>query len=91
MAARRISLLLSRSLSLRPGSASVFLSPGRNSSLGRITQRFSSCRINRGTNHPTCSNQSHPASNQWPICGFSIWKNISNLGPSNRRSDCSCC
>uniref|UniRef100_A0A5B6ZUI9 Aldehyde dehydrogenase domain-containing protein n=1 Tax=Davidia involucrata TaxID=16924 RepID=A0A5B6ZUI9_DAVIN len=45
MAARRISSLLSRSLSLPSGSASLLLSLGRNSSLVRNTQRFSTAAV----------------------------------------------
>uniref|UniRef100_A0A5B6ZSC3 Aldehyde dehydrogenase domain-containing protein n=1 Tax=Davidia involucrata TaxID=16924 RepID=A0A5B6ZSC3_DAVIN len=45
MAARRISSLLSRSPSLPPGSASLFLSLGRNSGLGRSAQRFSTAAV----------------------------------------------
>ncbi|KAI8018831.1 hypothetical protein LOK49_LG04G02055 [Camellia lanceoleosa] len=44
-AARRISFLLSRCLSLRPPSASSFLSPGRNSGFGRVTQKFSTAAV----------------------------------------------
>ncbi|CAL5374868.1 unnamed protein product [Camellia sinensis] len=44
-AARRISCLLSRDLSLRPPSASSFLSPGRNSGFGRVTQTFSTAAV----------------------------------------------
>ncbi|CAL5327236.1 hypothetical protein CsSME_00006901 [Camellia sinensis var. sinensis] len=44
-AARRISFLLSRYLSLRPPSASSFLSPGRNSGFGRVTQTFSTAAV----------------------------------------------
>ncbi|XP_028121206.1 aldehyde dehydrogenase family 2 member B4, mitochondrial-like [Camellia sinensis] len=44
-AARRISFLLSRYLSLRPPSLSSFLSPGRNSGFGRVTQTFSTAAV----------------------------------------------
>ncbi|KAL7191986.1 hypothetical protein ACSBR2_023952 [Camellia fascicularis] len=44
-AARRISSLLSRYLSLRPPSASSFLSPGRNSGFRRVTQKFSTAAV----------------------------------------------
>ncbi|KAL7161613.1 hypothetical protein ACSBR2_042143 [Camellia fascicularis] len=44
-AARRISSLLTRSLSLSAPSAVSFLSPGRNSSLGRSALRFSTAAV----------------------------------------------